>query len=963
MYLARDIRHDRNVAIKVLRPELAETLGSERFSREIRTAANLSNPHILTVLDSGTGDGLLYYVMPYAQGESLRARITREGALPIGDAIRILREVADALTTAHAAGVVHRDIKPDNVLMSGRHALVADFGVAKAISESSGRNAITTIGIALGTPAYMAPEQASADPHVDHRADIYALGVLAFEMLTGEPPFVRRTPQEVLAAHVTEPAPAVAARRPSVPPALDALVAKCLLKQPGDRYQSADEIVSELERIATPTAGMSPAAGMAPTGATAATATTAASPAAPNRTRVAAIAIAAVLLIAAGWFAVTRMGGSTANSEVVAVLPFEYSGAPDLAYLKEGIVNVLETNLTGEAGPRAVASQTIIAQWKRRGGDTKGLTEDEARALAAATGAGQLLRGSIVAAGANLVVSATLTQVDSSRPPVQARVEGPADSIASLATSLAGQLLSLRVGESRERLEALQSVPPAALRAYLVGQQLLRSSRFLEAYQAFSTALGQDSTFALAAMGLSTAQSWSPINFGAANANAIAYRYRHKLGPRDSIILQMTIPSTFAGRPLSLREASDLRERLVQQVPDRPEGWYLIGDSYFHRGMAMGLSREEAHRRAENAFRRVLTLDPELSYVKFHLAQMHLGAASLDRMKHMMDSLGLRAVDLEVAQQVLSGDSSRTERYRERLQGLNPDELAMIVFFTGGTPVGDYAYDQALARSTSSEQRARLVSQARDGYWMQGRPLLARKEHERLPGLGVPAAGLLSPRIIYAALFDDGDSTLASEAAADIARRLQLGTVQPEPTRFADRAGALAAGLWAARVDDSSMVRAAIARLEAIGTRSDSAELAATAQLFADALRLASSAPERGLLERFDAAISVGPSVPAPTPETRSAMNLIAARSWERLGDARRGAAAAERAATWDVTALVQNTAVRDVGRLRLAAGDTAGAIRAWRDFLMWRGRAEPPQRKADDEIRKKLTELERGRR
>jgi hypothetical protein len=158
-------------------------------------------------------------------------------------------------------------------------------------------------------------------------------------------------------------------------------------------------------------------------------------------------------------------------------------------------------------------------------------------------------------------------------------------------------------------------------------------------------------------------------------------------------------------------------------------------------------------------------------------------------------------------------------------------------------------------------------------------------------------------------------------------------------------------------------VRTAIARLEAIGARTDSAEQAATARLFADAVRIASSAPERALVEKFDAAISVGPPVTAPLPETRSALNLIAARSWERLGDARRGAVAAERAATWDVTALVQNTAVRDVGRLRLAAGDTAGAIRAWRDFLMWRGRAEPPQRKADDEIRKKLNELERGRR
>ncbi|MDQ8164877.1 MAG: serine/threonine-protein kinase, partial [Gemmatimonadota bacterium] len=276
VYLARDIKHDRLVAIKVFKPELAETLGVERFTREIRTAANLNHPHILTVLDSGSADGLLYYVMPFADGESLRARITREGGLPIADVVRVMREVADALAAAHKAGVVHRDIKPDNVLLTGRHALVADFGVAKAISESTGKNQITTVGVALGTPAYMAPEQAAADPHVDHRADIYALGILGYEMLTGEPPFVRRSPHEVLAAHVTEPAPPVSQRRQSVPPALEALIAKCLAKAPGDRYQSASDVETELERVMTPSGGMSPAAGMVPTSATAAVAANAA---------------------------------------------------------------------------------------------------------------------------------------------------------------------------------------------------------------------------------------------------------------------------------------------------------------------------------------------------------------------------------------------------------------------------------------------------------------------------------------------------------------------------------------------------------------------------------------------------------------------------------------------------------------------------------------------------------------
>ena len=195
VYLAEDLRHHRKVALKLLRPELAATLGPDRFLREIQIAAQLQHPHILPLLDSGEVDGFLYYVMPYVDGESLRARLARQGELSVAEAARVLREVADALSYAHERGVVHRDIKPDNVLLSGRHALVTDFGVAKAVSEATGRQALTTAGVALGTPTYMAPEQATADPHTDHRVDLYALGATAYELLTGRPPFVAPTAQ------------------------------------------------------------------------------------------------------------------------------------------------------------------------------------------------------------------------------------------------------------------------------------------------------------------------------------------------------------------------------------------------------------------------------------------------------------------------------------------------------------------------------------------------------------------------------------------------------------------------------------------------------------------------------------------------------------------------------------------------------------------------------------------------
>ena len=258
VYLAQDLKHHRQVAVKVLKPEIAATLGAGRFAREIEVAARLQHPNILPLLDSGEAAGFFFYVMPFVEGESLRDRLARGGELPIHDAVRILMEVADALSHAHAHGVVHRDIKPDNVMLSGRHALVADFGVAKAVTEATGRQVLTSAGVALGTPAYMAPEQAVADPHQDHRVDIYALGVLGYELLTGRAPFSATTAQEMLAAHVTSDPEPLEQHRPTVSPALAAVVMKCLAKKPADRWQTADELLTALEPLATPSGGTTP---------------------------------------------------------------------------------------------------------------------------------------------------------------------------------------------------------------------------------------------------------------------------------------------------------------------------------------------------------------------------------------------------------------------------------------------------------------------------------------------------------------------------------------------------------------------------------------------------------------------------------------------------------------------------------------------------------------------------------
>jgi serine/threonine protein kinase len=252
VYLAHDLRHDREVAIKVMRPELAQSLGTERFLREIRLLAQLQHPHILGLVDSGEAAGMLYYVMPYLPSGSLRDKLDRERELPIADALSILRAIAEALEHAHAQGIVHRDVKPENVLFSSGHAQVADFGIARIVAGSDAAStALTTLGMTIGTPQYMAPEQASGDPRTDHRADLYAFGVLAYEVLAGAPPFTGANAAQLISQHMTErPAP-LAKRRPSVPAVLDALVMRCLEKHPADRWQSARDVIAAIDRAAT----------------------------------------------------------------------------------------------------------------------------------------------------------------------------------------------------------------------------------------------------------------------------------------------------------------------------------------------------------------------------------------------------------------------------------------------------------------------------------------------------------------------------------------------------------------------------------------------------------------------------------------------------------------------------------------------------------------------------------------
>jgi eukaryotic-like serine/threonine-protein kinase len=259
VFLAEETSLGRKVVVKVLPPDLAATVNVERFRREIQLAAKLQHPHIVPVLAAGISDGLPYYTMPFIEGESLRARLARSGELPVQEAGKILRDVLSALSYAHEHGVVHRDIKPDNVLLTAHHAVVADFGLAKALSASTNPgSSLTSVGVALGTPAYMSPEQATADPQTDFRTDLYSVGALAYEMLTGQLVFSARSPQAMYAAHAIERPEPIDKRRPSVPPALSSLVMRALEKHAADRPQSAGEMLADLEAAVTPT-GFTPA--------------------------------------------------------------------------------------------------------------------------------------------------------------------------------------------------------------------------------------------------------------------------------------------------------------------------------------------------------------------------------------------------------------------------------------------------------------------------------------------------------------------------------------------------------------------------------------------------------------------------------------------------------------------------------------------------------------------------------
>ncbi|HEU4829316.1 MAG TPA: protein kinase [Gemmatimonadales bacterium] len=482
VYLAHDPRHDRPIALKVLLPELAVALGPERFAREIRLAARLQHPHILPVLDSGEvaagGTPVFYYTMPFVAGESLRARLEREGPLPADDAIRLTREVADALDHAHRHGIIHRDVKPENILISDGHALLADFGIARAVADAGDR--LTATGLSLGTPAYMSPEQATADPRVDARTDIYSLGCVLHEMLAGEPPFTGPSAQAVIAKRFASAPLSVRTVRPQLPASVDLALAKALALAPADRFTTAAEFAAALGREM---------------------------PHSPRATRRWPLAAAGALAIAVAAFALRlrdRDRGSPPETSTIAVLPFASMGGDTAdAWFAEGMADELTTALTKVPGVR-VAARSSAARFRD--------SNEAATEIGQALGVGAVLAGTVRRAADRLRVSVELTGTADGLVLWSDRFDREVSDVFAVQDEIAAAVVSaLRgrlVGRDSSALAPRGTRDLVAYDAYLKGrfawskrgEQGLR-----DAIDFFSAAVSRDPAFARGHAGLAMA--------------------------------------------------------------------------------------------------------------------------------------------------------------------------------------------------------------------------------------------------------------------------------------------------------------------------------------------------------------------------------------------------------------------------------------------------------------------------
>jgi serine/threonine-protein kinase len=658
VYLARDLKLDRQVALKVMPPELAAALGADRFLREIRLTARLDHPHILPVLDSGEDAGLLWYTMPLVEGETLRARLRREVQLPVDEAVRLAREIADALVYAHEHGVIHRDIKPENILLSGGHSRVADFGVARALAEA-GDSRLTETGMAVGTPAYMSPEQASGG-QVDARTDVYALGCVLYEMLTGEPPYVGPTPQAILMKRLSDPIPSARRLREGVSPALDHALTSALAKVPADRFRTAAELSAALVPTSADTIRI-------PTGHSRS-----------RRLPLALVAVAALLLaaVAAAQFWRSRTARPALDPDLLAVAPFDVL-EPRLQLWREGLVDLLSRNLDGAGPLRTVPPTAVMRRWS---GHADPLSASE---LGRRTGARLTVFGSLVPAGGDSVrVRATLLDIETSRPLAELELEDHAGRVDRLGDSLSVRILA-ELGRNRRleltRVASLGSTSPAALKAFLQGEQWFRRAAWDSALANYERAVALDSGFALALWRLGRAVGWQRIGSDSL-AEALTLRagaLNRGLAPRDSLLV--AVDSMIIGGVRSTRAGfsrlSGTALEATRRYPDDADAWQTLGEVYVHARQPVPL------RPALQAFDRAITLDSAYAPAYIHAIELAssfhgIEVASRYAAEYLRRAPGdLTGEGIRLAFDLVSPPGGDTAAVRRRLELASPNVL------------------------------------------------------------------------------------------------------------------------------------------------------------------------------------------------------------------------------------------------------------------------------------------------